>query len=85
MINESGIYLDNLVSEIASKYFQQEGRDMTKNLQDIKLSTIYWVSVLSIISRVLYLSTCEIVKTRHGLGNPNGVKLDKINRQGGSR
>ena len=77
--------LDNLVSEIASKYFQQEGRDMTKNLQDIKLSTIYWVSVLSIISCVLYLSTCEIVKTRHGLRNPNGVKLDMVNRQGGSR
>ena len=35
MINESGIYLDNLVSEIASKYFQQEGRDVTKNLQKI--------------------------------------------------
>ena len=77
--------LDNLVSEIASKYFQQEGRDMTKNLQDIKLSTIYWVSVLSIISCVLYLSTCEIVKTRHGLRNPNGVKLDMVNRQGGLR
>uniref|UniRef100_A0A2N9HUN3 Uncharacterized protein n=1 Tax=Fagus sylvatica TaxID=28930 RepID=A0A2N9HUN3_FAGSY len=37
--------LDNLVSEIAAKYLQQEGRDITKSLQDIWYETfVSWLT-----------------------------------------
>ncbi|KAL4626719.1 hypothetical protein ACB092_05G117700, partial [Castanea dentata] len=61
--NHSKIIFDalyNLVSEIASKYFQQEGRDITKTLQDIYLEA----GMTSIATHAMVLPASCFLKPR---------------------
>ena len=64
--------LDNLVSEIAAKYLQKEGRDITKSLQDIvSLSSFMWsiffIFFFPSISCDSYISICEIMSFSFGM------------------